>query len=466
MTKALRVDLAISGAHHAALRRHLYPGDGNEAVALLLCGRASFPSKHLLCVHDVVPVPYTACSVRTPDRVTWSPEAMIDTLAKAVSQQLAVVKVHSHPGGFEAFSTTDNDSDRELLGSIAGWLDTEEPLASLIMLPDGRLFGRVVMESQLGPPLHTVRVAGDDFHFWGELGNSATPDHARRVEQMFGDATYRRMCSLRVGVVGCSGTGSIVVEQLARNGIGELVLVDPDTVEAENLNRIINSTRKDAVAGVSKVDVLARAIKAMDLGTRVETFAADLSHAGAVHALASCDVLMGCMDSVDGRHLLNKISSYYVIPFIDVGVRIDADGKGGVEQVSAAIHTIQPGGSSLLSRGQYDMDQFQSAIMARSSPDLYQVRLKEGYVRGVRVDQPAVISLNMVAAAAGVNELLARLHPYRVDSNAEFAAWRISLTEPSGSFSEADGEVCSTFSRMVGLGQQTPLLGVMGLQSC
>ncbi|MGJ7536985.1 MULTISPECIES: ThiF family adenylyltransferase [unclassified Variovorax] len=464
MTAVPRVDLAISGAHHRALQRHLYPGDGNEAVALLLCGRAMWPDRQFLLVHEVVPVPYSDCSVRTPDRVTWSPVAMTEALAKAMNMGLAVVKVHSHPGGFEDFSATDDQSDTALFESIYGWLDTQEPLASMIMLPSGRLFGRVVSPRGLGPAVHTVRVAADDFSFWGNLDIVSTPEHGRRVGQMFGDATYQRLRALRVGVVGCSGTGSIVVEQLARNGIGELVLVDPEAVEEKNLNRIINSTRRDAEVEAAKVDVLARAIAAMDLGTRVESYAMDLNSAVVIRALAGCDILMGCMDSIDGRHLLNKISSYYVIPYIDVGVRIDADGAGGVDQVTAAIHTLQPGGSSLMSRGQYDMAQLEAALMLRANPELYRTRLKEGYVRGVRVDQPAVISVNMVAAAAGVNELLARLHPYRITPNSDFAAIRISLSDPDASFREDDGAACPAFSRMVGLGDRTPLLGVMGLQ--
>lgn len=194
-----RVDLAISGAHHRALQRHLYPGDGNEAVALLLCGRAMWPDRQLLLVHEVVPVPYSDCSVRTPDRVTWSPVAMTEALAKAMNMGLAVVKVHSHPGGLEDFSATDDQSDTALFESVYGWLDTQEPLVSMIMLPNGRLFGRVVSPSGLGPAVHTVRVAADDFSFWGNLNIASVPEHGRRVGQMFGDATYQRLRALRVG---------------------------------------------------------------------------------------------------------------------------------------------------------------------------------------------------------------------------------------------------------------------------
>ena len=48
---------------------------------------------------------------------------------------------------------------------------------------------------------------------------------------------------LSVCVIGVSGTGSIVAEQLARLGFGEIILIDFDKIEERNLNRILNSTR-------------------------------------------------------------------------------------------------------------------------------------------------------------------------------------------------------------------------------
>lgn len=456
--------LAISGKHHTLLKAHLYPGDGNEAVAILLCGRGKGLGRESLLVREVVPIPHGSCSVRTADRVAWSPEAMVPALIRAMNDSLAVVKVHSHPGGYEAFSKTDDESDRDLFQSVFGWLDTDEVLASLIMLPDGRLFGRAMHPYGIGEAIDTIRVASDDFMLWRSSAEAGqVPDHATRIAQTFGEATYRQLRSMRVGVVGCSGTGSVVIEQLARNCVGELVIVDPDSVEKRNLNRILNSTWSDAQEGTQKTEVISRAVSAMSLGSKVMPFANDMLTVETVMALASCDVVFGCVDSVDGRHFLNKLSSYYLIPYIDVGVRIDADGCGGVDQVCAAVHTLQPGGSSLLSRKVYSQADLDVAMMKRHDPVLYAQRLSEGYVRGARVDQPAVISVNMLAASIAVNEFLARVHPYRVAPNSDFAVRRISLSDHIAGVDEQDGEPCSVFSRYVGLGDQQPLLGVMGL---
>ncbi len=460
------VRVAISGRHHAALKQHLFPGDGKEAVAFCLCGRARREDLELLTVQEIVLIPYDACRVRTPHRVTWSGEALESALNRASTENLALVKVHSHPTGYPWFSDTDDIAEAELFPSIFGWLDSEAPLASMIMLPDGMLVGRAVQAHGGGERLDCIRLAGDDFVFWHNISDEpeTTPEHATRVAQAFGDKTYRLLSALRIGVVGCSGTGSIVIEQLARNCVGELVLVDHDQVEHKNLNRILNSTWKDAENKTHKPQVMKRVIDLMGLGTKVSVINGDLMSMAALKALSTCDVLFGCMDSIDGRHVLNKLAAAYIIPLIDVGVRLEADGIGGIDNIWAAVHTVLPGGSSLLSRRLYSQKDLDAAFLKRSNPDAYEEQRKIGYIKGIRVDQPAVISVNMTASAAAVNELLARLHPYRFKPNGSFAISRICLSDAAASSDEPDGDICPVMRRWVGVGDQKPFLGMMGLE--
>lgn len=459
-----QVSLAMTAKHHEQLKKHLFPGDGCEAVAIALCGRTRDKSASTLLVQEVHAILYDACSTREPDRVSWSTESILPLLEKAMNTGLGVVKIHSHPGGYRNFSHLDDQSDLDLFSSIYGWLDTDEPQASLIMLPDGELIGRSIWPEKLGKDLHTIRVVGDDIKYWfSEHVIPVIPKHAIRIVQTFGDGTYSLMRRLRVGVVGCSGTGSIIIEQLARNQVGHLVVVDPEPVEHGNLNRILNSTWQDAEDGKPKVNILEGAIEKMNLGTNVLPLESELLTRKAIKALSQCDVIFGCMDSVDGRHILNKLASYYLIPYIDMGVRIDADGKGGIDSINGAIHYIQPNGSSLLSRGVYSSDGLNAAMMHRHSPELYKERAKQGYIKGVRVDQPAVISVNMQIASMAFNEFLARIHPYRVEPNSKYAQRRIVMSDPEASIDLPDGESCKVFSRFVALGDQEPLLNIQDL---
>ena len=451
-----RATLTLTSGQHTELMQHLFPDDGFEAVALAVCGRRRDKQRHRLLVCRIIPVPYDYCSVRLPDRVTWSTEVLLPILEEATRLGLAIVKIHGHRD-YPHFSETDDESDRILFPSIYAWTD-DGPHASAIVLGNGRIIGRVVDENGKFHPLLSISVIGDDLSFWTSRTHSnSVPEFGKRIAQTFGAGTYECLRRLQIAVVGCSGTGSPVIEQLARNCVGTLVLVDPDHVEEKNLNRILNATMEDAEDRRLKVDVAARAVSGMGLGTVVEKYPNNLFDPNTVLAVANCDIVFGCMDSVDGRHLLNKLATFYLIPYFDLGVKLEADGNGNVDQVCGTVHYLKPGGSSLLNRHVYTMEHVRSAGLMRTDPVAYRTQLEDGYIRGVQEDRPAVIQLNSLIASLAVNELLARLHPYRLDPNEEYAVHRLSLSH--GIYEhERDGEPCSLLARHVGRGDVNPLL--------
>ncbi len=58
-----------------------------------------------------------------------------------------------------------------------------------------------------------------------------------RTQMLLGDDAMARLRRSHVAVFGLGGVGSYAVEALARSGVGELTLVDDDTVSVTNLNR-------------------------------------------------------------------------------------------------------------------------------------------------------------------------------------------------------------------------------------
>lgn len=451
--------LRIAQRDHLALQKHLFPGDGLEAVAVALCGRRRGDRRHVLTVQQVVPIPYGECKVRRTDRVTWSTERLVPLLKEAAQRDLAILKVHSHPTGFEQFSAVDDESDADLFNSIFGWTDSAFPHASAVMLPGGRMFGRACMPDGSFAPLASIMVPGDDIHFWPVESHTAVPEFAERHAQLFGGKTTKLLNGMSAAVIGCSGTGSPTVEQIARLGFGRIVLIDPDHVEKKNLNRIINATDGDAISETPKVEVLKRAIEAMGLGIEVEIIRGDLASPRAVKAVAECDVVFGCMDGVEGRHLLNRLCSYYLLPYFDIGVKLEADGSGGIDEAVGAVHYVKPDGSSLFDRKVYTLDQLKSAGLKRTDPAAYKEQLKVGYIHGVAEDRPAVISINMQMASTAVNEFLARVHPYRYDSNAESAIVRVSFIQ-GHTYREAEGEASGMFFKQLGKADVNPLLSM------
>ena len=80
-----------------------------------------------------------------------------------------------------------------------------------------------------------------------------------RTAVLLGEATLDSLAAKRVMVVGLGGVGAYAAEMLCRAGVGNLVLIDSDTVGESNLNRqliALNST-----IGKLKTDVLAERLK-------------------------------------------------------------------------------------------------------------------------------------------------------------------------------------------------------------
>jgi hypothetical protein len=453
------VKLRMTQNDHRALAAHLLPGDGLEAVAVALCGRRRSADRHVLTVRQLVPIPYDECKVRTADRVTWSTQRLVPLLEAAAQRDLAILKIHSHPGGYSQFSSTDDESDSDLFNSVFGWTDSKFPHASAVMLPGGRMFGRAIMTDGAFQPLDSILVPGDDIHFWLPETSGTVPSFAQRHTQLFGKGTTRRLREMAVAVVGCSGTGSPVIEQLARLGVGRLVIVDPDRVEDKNLNRILNATREDAYLRRFKVEVMARAIAAMGFDTELDIIPEDLATPQAVKAVAECDAVFGCMDGVEGRHLLNRLAAFYVLPYFDVGVKLEADGRGGIQEACGAVHYVRPDGATLQDRKVYTLGQLKAAGLRRTDPEAYREQVKAGYIRGVAEDRPAVISINMQMASTAVNEFLARLHPYRYDDNADSAVIRTSFIQ-GVQYREAESVASGAFSMHVGKADVRPFLSM------
>ena len=451
------VKLRMSGTDETKLRDHLYSGDGRESVAFALCGRRNGDNVHCLSVKEIYTVANEACLVREPDRVTWPTSAIMPMLNEAARRQLAVVKFHSHPSGFTEFSKTDDIADLELLSSIQVWTDSVQPHGSVVVLPSGEMFGRWLSPNELLKPMDMISVAGTDMRFWFTKNNELNlPEFTLRNAQAFGTGTTCLLKMLSVAVIGCSGTGSPMIEMLARHGAGRILIVDPDKIEVKNLNRIIFARMRDV--GRNKAEVAAEWIESIGLGTCVESLPTNLCTPMTTKRVAECDIVVGCMDGAEGRYLLNKLASFYCLPYFDVGVRLDADGVGGVNQICGTVNYLQPSGSSLLRRRAITMDQVQSEGLKRTNPEAYQNQVKENYIHGVAEDRPAVSAVNMHYSSLAMLEILARLHSFRVEGNEPFAQFGSSLTDPRFAPVRDDGEPCKLLSKHTGRGDVVPLL--------
>lgn len=84
-------------------------------------------------------------------------------------------------------------------------------------------------------------------------------ENLERLERLLGQSAVEKLNNSHVAVFGVGGVGGMLVEALARSGIGELTIVDRDVVSESNLNRQVVAFT-DTV-GRPKVEVMAEMIR-------------------------------------------------------------------------------------------------------------------------------------------------------------------------------------------------------------
>ena len=83
-----------------------------------------------------------------------------------------------------------------------------------------------------------------------------------RTELLLGKDKMQRLRDAHVLVVGVGGVGAYAAEMLCRAGVGEMTLIDADTVQPTNINRQLPATH--ATLGRPKVEVLAERFRAIN----------------------------------------------------------------------------------------------------------------------------------------------------------------------------------------------------------
>jgi len=135
----------------------------------------------------------------------------------------------------------------------------------------------------------------------------------------------------RVLVVGCGGLGGMVIECLARIGVGHLRVVDGDVFEESNLNRQLLSSTMNL--GRSKTLAAQQRIMAVNPLVQVEAYQTLLTEENAPDLLKVCDVVVDALDNIPARLLLQQAAKTAGIPLVHGAV------AGWIGQVCV----IQPG---------------------------------------------------------------------------------------------------------------------------
>jgi len=138
-----------------------------------------------------------------------------------------------------------------------------------------------------------------------------------------------------VAVIGCGGLGGYIVEELARLGVGRLVVIDPDLFEEQNLNRQLLSS--PAELGCPKVEVAVRRVNAINPAVTIVPHRVAFSSDNGTELLASCHVVVDALDTIAVRRELAETCSELRIPLV----------HGAIAGWYGHVTTMLPGDSAL-----------------------------------------------------------------------------------------------------------------------
>lgn len=427
-----RITVTLLEEQRCALRSLLFK-DAFEHAAILLLGRASHidawsgTQQERFFVAEVIEAPPDAFLERTPTRLTWSTTPFFRHLKIAMARGLTVGVIHSHPNGPLAFSPVDDVADQELVEIVGNRLDGEQWLLSMVMDDSGEIVARVYStEERTGEGTYAIHnasmlcVLGEQWTFrYPGRGSGVLGNELDRQVRAFGRASTEDLRHLRVGIVGCGGTGSAVALLLARIGVRHLALIDADTVHGTNLNRMHFSTRADANLQRRKVDVVGEGIANLGMEMTVLRYALPVDDAACREALVSCDLVFGCTDDHLGRNLLNKLAHFYYVPIIDMGLSIEPDPSGnGYSAFDGRVTVVQPGYPCQICRKLIEPEIMLAESQRRTDPATYRERVRAGYIVGLADPNPVVVTFTTELAAMAVNELFQRLNGYRGEDGA------------------------------------------------
>ncbi len=345
----------------ARLATHLDRSDGQEDLCFLLWRPSTGATRTTAIVAEAIWPTEDERIVH--GNVSFTSGYFLRAVALAAAADAGLALVHSHPAGlgWQGLSRDDHAAEAGYAAQSAAM--TGLPLVGLTFASgDGgysaRLWERVGPRRYLPIWCESVRLVGDRIAiFWNDLLRPRPqfrPLQARTVSA-WGPAVQADLARLHVGIIGAGSVGALVAEALARIGIEWITLLDFDTVEAVNLDRLLHAGPHDVRLVRAKVEVLARALRRSATAEHPRIEGLDLSvveREGLAQAL-DCDVVFSCVDRPWPRAVLNLTAYAHLVPVVDGGILVRGR-HGQLRGAEWRSHLAAPGRSCLECLGQYD----------------------------------------------------------------------------------------------------------------
>ena len=131
-----------------------------------------------------------------------------------------------------------------------------------------------------------------------------------------GEAGQEKLLASSAVLIGCGALGTVTANLMVRAGLGSLVIIDRDFVEASNLQRQTLFEEADARDAMPKAIAAERRLRAISSGVRVEGIVADLTPDNALDLLSGFPLILDGTDNFETRLLLNDAAISLGVPWI------------------------------------------------------------------------------------------------------------------------------------------------------
>jgi len=303
------------------------------------------------------------------------------------------------------FSDTDRKGFKEFVPYILDVLPNF-PYAALVITQEYFIEGLVWRYKDKPEPVTYVKIVGKNFRKLvtarkHQIKKTIEEDVHTRQVLAIGKPGQKKIGSVKVAIVGVGGIGSHVAQELAYKGVRNFVLVDPDSVEDSNLNRLVGATKNDV--GKSKVDVITTMIANITSNqAKIQKLKKNLRDKEVFDVLKQVDVIFGCVDNDGPRLILNQLAFSYLIHYIDCATGINFS-NGKIEEAGGRVIVLQPDGYCMKCAKMLDLQEVSENL---ASKEEYENRKRLGYVRGANIPDASVVSLNGVIASLAVIEFM------------------------------------------------------------
>jgi molybdopterin/thiamine biosynthesis adenylyltransferase len=389
---------------------HLYSTAG-EHFAFFLASWTYSSGRPVFLVHEVVLISDDQVEV-SKTGWTLAPETVVGVINAAVKAKCALIEVHNHGGTCPRFSGMDRLGFREFVPYVLDSLPGR-PYGATVW-GDTTVYAEYFLPGMGSKPINSIVVYGDRLDQVASKDDDSRSIPLRFDRQLpwFTEEGQRKLARLKVGVAGIGGTGSPLVQNLVYLGVRDFVLIDDDNSDETSMNRLVTATSADI--GKPKTVIAQRLIKEVAQDSHVRVIQKKVQSKEALDALKGVDILFGCFDNDGARLILNELAVAYHIPYFDTGVGINAE-DGTIENAGGRLAVVLPGGPCLSCMGEIDPDE---AGYYLASDEQREFVRRQGYVKGLEIKAPSVVSLNAALAAAAVNEFaiyisgLRQIHPF------------------------------------------------------